>query len=102
MRPQGGRVPTSFHRNSSALAHPTFEPGEKAFEFAQAACQEVMQVARLWDPRSKFTILVIRIALDDRDSVDEVAQNAGSTHACEATADYYCTSSWQCVASTNS
>jgi hypothetical protein len=82
MWPQGRNIPTGFHRDSSTLPHPALEAGEEALEFAQAARQQIMDMAGLRDARSKVVRRGIGIALDDRDRVDKVAQDPGGTHPC--------------------
>src|SRR5215471_15592416 len=88
MRPQRRGVPAGFHGYRAALTHPGFEAGEEALELAQSASKQIVNVASLRNARSKVGRRGIGIALDDRDLVEDVAQNAGGAHARQTAADH--------------
>src|SRR5215472_9561293 len=88
MRPQRRGVPAGFHGYRATLAHPGFEAGEEALELAQSASEQIVNVASLRNARSKVGRQRIGIALDDRDLVEDVAQNAGGAHARQTAADH--------------
>src|SRR5262245_65242028 len=72
MWPQRRGVPGGFHRHRATLAHPSLEAGEETVQLAKATRQQIVHVAGLRDARSKVVGGGIRIALDDRDPVDDV------------------------------
>src|SRR5262245_53244632 len=88
MWPQCRDVPAAFHRHRSAFAHPALEAREEALELAKATRQQIVYVAGLRDSWSKVERRGIRIALDDRDPVDDVAQHTRGTHPRQAAADH--------------
>src|SRR5215471_17430335 len=88
MRPQRRGVPGGFHGYRAALTHPGFKAGEEALELAQSASEQIVNVASLRNARSKVGRRGIGIALDDRDVIDDVAQNAGGAHARQTAADH--------------
>src|SRR6516165_12006730 len=93
MRPQRRGVPAGFHGYRATLTHPGFEAGEEALELAQSAREQIVNVASLRYARSKVGRRGVSIALDDRDLVEDVAQNAGGAHARQTTADHQSASS---------
>src|SRR6516162_2972627 len=88
MRPQRRGVPAGFHGYRATLAHPGFEAGEEALELAQSASEQVVNVASLRNALSKVGRRGMGIALDDRDLVEDLAQNAGGAHPRQTTADH--------------
>src|SRR5215510_3211883 len=88
MRPQRRGVPGGLHRNRAALAYPCFEAREETLELAQPASEQIVNVASLRNALPKVERRGIGIALDDRDRVEVVAQNAGSAHARQTAADH--------------
>jgi hypothetical protein len=88
MRPQRRGVPAGFHGYRATLTHPGFEAGEEAFELAQSASEQIVNVASLWNALSKVGPRGIGIAFDDRDLVEDVAQNAGGAHPRQTAADH--------------
>src|SRR5262245_45268529 len=82
LHPCGHSVATS-QPDSTAL-----ETGEKAFELAKAAGQQIVHVTGLRDSRSKLVGQGIGIALHNRDPVDDVAKHTGGTHSRQAAADH--------------
>jgi hypothetical protein len=89
-RRHGSNVPTGFHCYGPVMAHPLLEAGEKALEFAQAARQQIMDMAGLWYSRAKLVSRRIGIALDNRDMVDKVIKDTGGAHTGQAAADHDC------------
>src|SRR5262249_34615593 len=87
MWPQGRCVPAGLHRHRAPLAHPLLEPWEEAVELTEAARQEIVHVTGLRDPGSKVEGRRIRITLDDRDPVDDVAEYSRGAHPRQAAAD---------------
>src|SRR5215470_11124204 len=88
VRPKRRGVPAAFNRYRAALAHPGFEAGEKTLELAQSASEQIVDMARLRNARSKVGRRGIGVTLDDRDLVETVAQDARGAHARQAAADH--------------
>src|SRR5215468_11351215 len=88
MRPQRRGVPAAFHGYRATLTHPGFEAGEEALELTQSASEQIVNVTSLWNTLSKVGRRGIGIALDNRDMIDDVAQNAGGAHARQTAADH--------------
>src|SRR6478672_8403787 len=88
MGPQRRGVPGGLHRNRAALAYPGFEAGEETLELTQPASEQIVNVASLRNALPKVERRGIGIALDDRDRVEMVTQNAGGAHARQTAADH--------------
>src|SRR5215471_6181907 len=97
MWPERRGVPGGLHRHRSELAHPALEAGEEAVELAKATGQQIVHVAGLRDARSEVEIRGIRIALDDRDPVDDVAEHTGGAHPGHAATDHESAGRWHGV-----
>jgi len=70
------------------FAHPSFEAGKEALELEQPASEQIVNVASLRNAGPKVRRRGIGIALDDRDLIEDVAQNAGGAHARQTAADH--------------
>src|SRR5215469_6046605 len=88
MRPQRRGIPSCFDGYRATLTHPRFEAGEETLELAQSASEQIVNVASLRNALSKVGRRGIGIALDDRDLVENVAQNAGGAYPRQTTADH--------------
>src|SRR6516225_8384716 len=89
LRPSGRAVyETALARYVGADDRSKTAAGEEALELTQSASEQIVNVASLRNARSKVGRRGIGIALDDRDLVEDVAQNAGGAHARQTAADH--------------